>query len=742
MTHPSPRTSRSFIFALIVVGAACQRAPIHYGVSPKSEGTYPTGEAAAVYRAVLEKLYISSGESPPMVVLWDSARYAVTECWREGCGRIPPHHSAISEETIDGFLREIHWTSPLRADFGFALSVKLLSEAHRNELEMIGQPISDSVQRVNRDTESMPFWLGFRKAYPGAWGYTVFSRVGFNRNRQQALVQVMHRCSSACDHIEDMFLQKTAGRWVVSERMLLGPRGSDWVDIVKRYYSPIGDGRDSVVFGSLRYLGPDASYLNRVRWLNDSIKMVIRDSIAHDKLPRRISGTVRSRKTLAPIPYAQVIAHVFPNDTKIRGVSDSSGRYTFLNLPVGGTMLEVQCPGAHATEGKTLDAPGLYLRPGMDTVIDAMAPDISPCWEKRTIHALTSGWFESKEAITASTPDRDEREIYSAAIEALQRRRSRVRASAMYSHTVSACGGSERCGSVQLPRFQREGLVDGVMIGSFRFKNKTRVALNPSFAFSLGLRVVTQQEIDYYAEEANPFGEHHADPETDSALFVATYRKLNGRNTALLSLSRIAFNETRTRALVEARLDTAAGSWGPATMMLLRKVADRWRIVIDDVGKDATSGEWEDDRCLPVKAPTTLSPDAVNKIAGTFRVQFAETIGQQGIGSTLMRFSYGYPDRTIFGKPYSAQDSARAKPTHLFEILHEGIEKPDDRASLGFWISGAGRDIGRKSALMQLDGYSTRLTIRRVTSSGFFGSWSAGVFGLSQFGYFCSVRVR
>jgi carboxypeptidase family protein len=733
---------RAFAFVLLCLGAACHNAPLHYGPGPRSEGKYPTGDAAGVYRAVLRELYISSGESPPMVVLWDSARYGTTECWREGCGRLPPHHSKVSEETIDDFLRAIHWTSPLRADFGFALPVRLLSESRGKELEVIGRPISDSVQKVTRETESNPFWLGFRKAYPGAWGYTVFSRVGFDRSRRQALVQVMHRCSSSCDHTEDIFLEKSGDRWLVSERMLPGPRGSDWVDVLKRFYSPNGDGRDTVSVGSLRYLGPDAQYLNRVRRWNDSIRTIINDSLARDLLPRRISGTIRSRKTGKPIPFAQAIAHVLPNDTKIRVVSDSVGRYVFRDLPVGGTMIEVQCPGAKPAEGKTLDAPGLFLRAGMDTVIDAMAPDISPCWDKRTIHRLTSGWFESKEALTASTPDRDESDIYKVAIKALQRRSPEIKASAIYAYTAPRCEGSERCGSVQLPRLQSEGLVDAVMIGGFRFKTQTSVAINPSFPFSLGLDVVTPQEIAYYAEEANPYGERHAAAQTDSVLFASVYRNVNGRKKTILSLSRIAFNETRTRALVEARLDTAVGSWGPATMMLLRKAGERWQIVVDDVGRDATSGEWDGDRCLPVKAPASLSPEAVDKIAGTFRVIFAETIGRQGDGFTLMRFSYGYPDRTMFGKPFSAQDRARSKESHLFEILNDGTEKPNDRASLGFWISGAGRDIGRKSGLMQLDGYSMWLNIRRVTASGFFGSWSAGVFGLSEFGHFCAVRVH
>src|SRR5258706_545185 len=134
------------------------------------------------------------------------------------------------------------------------LPVTLLSDRDGLEMEAVGAPLSDSLRRANIYSEQSPYWLGFRKRFPGAWGYTVFTRVGFDRKLEHALVQVMHRCSSSCEHMEDMFLQKINGRWQVAERIIVGPRGLDWVDVVQRFYSPIGDGKDSMVFGPLRYL--------------------------------------------------------------------------------------------------------------------------------------------------------------------------------------------------------------------------------------------------------------------------------------------------------------------------------------------------------------------------------------------------------------------------------------------------------------------------------------------------------
>lgn len=395
-------TIRGCLLAMIAFGIGCASAPPHYAVAPASDRPYPRGEAAAVYRAVLDELYRSSSESPPLVVLWDSARYITVDCPHWRCPTLPPHRSVISREIVRAFEQATRLTTPLSREFSYTLPVALLSERDGNDLENVGRPLSDSLRKVKSYSEQSPYWLGFRKRYPGAWGYTVLTRVGFDRKRQHALVQVMHRCSSSCEHMEDMFLENVNGRWVVVERMLVGPRGSDWVDVVQHFFSPIGDGKDSMVFGPLRYLGPDARNLVNARRWNDSVKAMIRDSLARDQLPRRISGTIRYRLTRLPLPFAEIVAHVMPNDTKVRLVSDSAGRYAFNNLPIGGTMLEVKCPNSRGAEGNTLDAPGLYVHAAIDTVIDFAVPNIAPCWTKRRVHRLEAGWLESPAARSAS----------------------------------------------------------------------------------------------------------------------------------------------------------------------------------------------------------------------------------------------------------------------------------------------------------------------------------------------------
>jgi hypothetical protein len=56
-------------------------------------------------------------------------------------------------------------------------------------------------------------------------------------------------------------------------------------------------------------------------------------------------------------------------------------------------------------------------------------------------------------------------------------------------------------------------------------------------------------------------------------------------------------------------------------------------------------------------------------------------------------------------------------------------------------IIGIPRNVVRDPRIMQFDGFYQNLTILNITDSGFYGSFVAGVFGDSSFGYFCARRT-
>jgi hypothetical protein len=57
-------------------------------------------------------------------------------------------------------------------------------------------------------------------------------------------------------------------------------------------------------------------------------------------------------------------------------------------------------------------------------------------------------------------------------------------------------------------------------------------------------------------------------------------------------------------------------------------------------------------------------------------------------------------------------------------------------------ITGIPRNVLRDPRIVQLDGFYQNLTILSITDEGFAGSYVAGVFGDSDFGYFCARHVK
>jgi hypothetical protein len=63
------------------------------------------------------------------------------------------------------------------------------------------------------------FYAELLRKYPGAWGVTILSKVGFNTRHTEALVQAHQWCSDDCRVHETLFLRQTKGRWRVVERI-------------------------------------------------------------------------------------------------------------------------------------------------------------------------------------------------------------------------------------------------------------------------------------------------------------------------------------------------------------------------------------------------------------------------------------------------------------------------------------------------------------------------------------------
>jgi hypothetical protein len=687
-------------------------------------------ESFAVFTAVLDSLYRSNGDRPPMVIVYDSLSWRQAGVAYRG-KLLRPYRETIDPATIADFEHVTSHSIAFPREFRYKGKLHVLSSIEYEQIHTRGNSLASAIP--SRELREMPYWIGFIDTYPRAWGVTVLSRVGFNADTTQALIYVRHQCGGGCFSSETIFLKKKKGRWTIAER--------------------IGDeGRESLGTGSMRYLGDGAHFLADQRRRQDSTRRAVADSIRLDRAPRRIRGTVTNRQTHRPIPFAQVLlfgSHQRPASSPaspprpdVRVVADKNGRYTISNPAIGGTMLVFLCPGPIYFDHASLGAPGLYVFPGTDNTFDFAANDLSACWSRTKIHRLESGWFESDEARNATVPDDEERSVFSAAIQHVQASNPNERIVGMFTRTTLPCRFDKLCGLVQIPRLVQERVIDSSTVKDFRIRSAKSATMKPSFAQSLGLRVITDAEFHYYSgEAAEPLGWPARDPETDSTQFWTSFRRLYGTSAAIVSVTQAGFNSERTEALVEVRTDKAFNPWdgSPSRMMFLRKKNDVWSIENDNVGAGTTSGASEGKACVATSPPAaTISKSEIEKLEGLFDLRLIGTGDSEPTTSALVRIGHNMPARWI--QPRRSGSAPPATLPQSFELI-DSDGNVDASGTMEISIIGIPRNVVRDPRIMQFDGFYQNLTILNITDSGFYGSFVAGVFGDSSFGYFCARRT-
>lgn len=62
-------------------------------------------------------------------------------------------------------------------------------------------------------------WINFYRRFPDSRGFIMFSRIGFNTERTQALVYVGSRCGPRCGDIHFLLLEKLNGVWTTKKEL-------------------------------------------------------------------------------------------------------------------------------------------------------------------------------------------------------------------------------------------------------------------------------------------------------------------------------------------------------------------------------------------------------------------------------------------------------------------------------------------------------------------------------------------
>lgn len=113
----------------------------------------------------------------------------------------------MDEATIADFeARTIVSTPWAPGTFSYEIPVVVVTTQDRMKCDSAGRKLQAGVPE--RDLRAEYYWYGLIEKYPGAWGVTRLSDVGFNNQFTQALVYITRFCGGNCQHSETLVLQK------------------------------------------------------------------------------------------------------------------------------------------------------------------------------------------------------------------------------------------------------------------------------------------------------------------------------------------------------------------------------------------------------------------------------------------------------------------------------------------------------------------------------------------------------
>jgi hypothetical protein len=276
---------------------------------------------ADVYRVVVDSLYSVNGERPKRIVLTN---------WFYSPSAIPAHSSAIDPVLVKKFSVLGAIRAPFDAMSGYRVPISTLPLDSVPALRERGAALD--VGQIG-----YPFWVAFTNKYRGAWGMLGVSRIAFNANRSQALVNTYHACGNSCVNRDTWFLTRSGKTWHIAERIP-------------------SEAQSNVEVEPLRYVGADVS------------------PIAYR--PRRVQGVVTDAETGKAMADFTVRVRrllntgLMTDDPSLR--TDSLGRFTLTRLPLNaGLTLFFDCPNGRRDP---VFLTPIGVTPGMDTTINASFP--------------------------------------------------------------------------------------------------------------------------------------------------------------------------------------------------------------------------------------------------------------------------------------------------------------------------------------------------------------------------------
>ncbi len=165
--------------------------------APKPSAAEVEKEEQAVYSFFL------SDKLGPAVVLEETSTDIDSDNPRETVDYIKSGLTGISEDTLDSYLERNNQPGQLTSDMDLSVDYVLITQ---DELATIfNQPDG---------------WDVFHEKYSEA-GYSVVSRVGFNRTLDQALIYVGHMAGPLMGSGSYYLMEKQNGEWIIKEEIMV-----------------------------------------------------------------------------------------------------------------------------------------------------------------------------------------------------------------------------------------------------------------------------------------------------------------------------------------------------------------------------------------------------------------------------------------------------------------------------------------------------------------------------------------
>lgn len=213
MTTP-PRLRRlGLIAAAAAFAAGCVRHP-NTGPAPARAAN---DVETAIYRFVAESVYVrNTGRSVGIV-----SAPLDTACLVQPCRPLLTRWGLDPLWWADGdSASALAERRDLLARVGARMTLAGVADGQR--LLQTVMPDSAALVAAHPDTAN---WTAFKEAHGGASGFVWFSPIGFNPQRNRALVFVDWQCGPACGHTVAVALDaKPAGGWRIADMLLVSSR--------------------------------------------------------------------------------------------------------------------------------------------------------------------------------------------------------------------------------------------------------------------------------------------------------------------------------------------------------------------------------------------------------------------------------------------------------------------------------------------------------------------------------------